>query len=460
MKNLDTIAAFATPPGNGSIGIIRISGILTKKVAFLILKKIPSNRLAEYLSFYDLNGKLIDKGIAIFFAKPNSYTGEDVLELQGHGGQIVLDILLTCVISIKGIRIANPGEFSERAFINEKIDLIQAEAIYDIINANSTAAVKCAINSIKGDFSLYINNILKIINKLRIRIEASIDFSDHNIDVINLNEIQDNINYIISLINKLKIESNNGIVLREGMNIVIVGDSNVGKSSLFNLLSKKEVSIVTEIKGTTRDIIHEYINIDGLVINLIDTAGIRYTKNKIEKIGISKTWNEIKNADHILYVYDSNQKKHISNNEIFKKIKKIIKFSNKITIIFNKSDINKKQICIQKTKINNKIYTVINLSTKYNIELGINILKNHLKKILLHKTTDEGIYISRRRHFYFLEKSYICLLNCKNHIQNNNAYELIAEELMLSHKYLNKILGKFKSNNLIKDIFSKFCIGK
>ncbi|MGK2896975.1 MAG: tRNA uridine-5-carboxymethylaminomethyl(34) synthesis GTPase MnmE [Candidatus Makana argininalis] len=460
MTNLDTIAAFSTPPGNGSIGIIRISGNLTKKVAYLILKKIPSNRLAEYLSFFDLHGKLIDKGIAIFYSKPNSYTGEDVLELQGHGGQIVLDMLLKCVISIKGIRIANPGEFSERAFINEKIDLIQAEAIYDIINANSITAVKCAINSIKGDFSLYINNIIKTINNLRIKIEASIDFSDQNIDIVDLNEIENNINYIISLINKLKNESKNGIILREGINTVIVGESNVGKSSLFNLLSKKEISIVTEIKGTTRDIIHEYIKIDELVINLIDTAGIRFTKNKIEKIGISRTWNEIKSANHILLLFDSNKNIDISKNIIFKKIKEFIKCNSEITIIFNKSDINKKKICIKNVIINNENYTTIHLSTKYDIESGINILKNHLKNIMLNNTNDEGIFISRRRHLYLLEKSYICLLNCKNHIKNNNSYELIAEELMLCHKYLNHILGKFKSNNLIKDIFSKFCIGK
>ncbi|MFI4846821.1 MAG: tRNA uridine-5-carboxymethylaminomethyl(34) synthesis GTPase MnmE [Candidatus Makana argininalis] len=460
MKNLDTIAAFATPPGNGSIGIIRISGNLTKKASLFILKKIPSNRLAEYLSFYNLNGQLIDKGIAIFFSKPNSYTGEDILELQGHGGQIVLDMLLKCIISIKGIRIANPGEFSERAFINGKIDLIQAEAIYDLIHSNSIRAVKCAINSIKGDFSLYIKDIINIINKLRIKIEASINFSDHNIDIVNTNEIKDNIDNLISLLNKLKSESKNGILLREGMNIVIVGESNVGKSSLFNLLSKKEISIVTNIKGTTRDIIHEYIKIDDIVINLIDTAGIRYTKNKIEKIGINKTWNEIQNANHILLLYDNNKKINISKNKIFKKIKKIIKYNNQITIIFNKSDINKKKICIKNKKINNENYKIINLSTKYNFELGINILRNHLKKILINNTNDEGIFISRRRHLKLLEKSYNCLLNCKNLIINNDSYELIAEELMLSNKYLNNILGKFKSNNLIKDIFSKFCIGK
>ncbi|MFI4819027.1 MAG: tRNA uridine-5-carboxymethylaminomethyl(34) synthesis GTPase MnmE [Enterobacterales bacterium] len=460
MSNLDTIAAFATPPGNGSIGILRISGSLTKKVAYLILKKIPSNRLAEYLSFFNLNGNLIDKGIAIFFSKPNSYTGEDVLELQGHGGQIVLDMLLKCVISIKGIRIANPGEFSERAFINGKIDLIQAEAIYDIINSNSIKAVKFAINSIKGDFSLYIKDIIETINKLRIKIEASIDFSDHNINIVDLNEIKNNINYIIYIINKLKIDSKNGIILREAINIVIVGESNVGKSSLFNLLSKKEISIVTDIKGTTRDIIHEYIKIDELTINLIDTAGIRFTNNKIEKIGIERTWNEIKNANHILLLYDSNKKIDISKNKIFKKIKNIIKYNNSITIIFNKSDINKKKICIKEININNENYSVINLSTKYNIELGINILRNHLKKILISNNNDESLFLSKRRHFYFLEKSYICLLKCKNHIKNNCSYDLISEELMLSHKYLNNILGKSNYNNLIKNIFSKFCVGK
>ncbi|MFT8229572.1 MAG: tRNA uridine-5-carboxymethylaminomethyl(34) synthesis GTPase MnmE [Enterobacterales bacterium] len=455
-KCLDTIIAIATPIGCGGIGILRISGILVKYVANKILGKIPLPRYAEYLSFKNKYGNLIDKGIVLFFPKPNSFTGEDVLELHGHGGPIVLDMLLKEIISIKNIRIANPGEFSERAFMNNKIDLLQAEAICDLINATSEQSVKSSINSLQGFFSKKINVLSKSLINLRAYIEASIDFSTEEINVLTNSKINIYLNDLIMQIKKIYSDVSQGIILKEGITIVIFGIPNVGKSSLLNILTQKDTAIVTNIAGTTRDILKEHINIEGMPVNIIDTAGVHNTNNKIELIGIEKTWNEIKKANHILYIVDSSQFSKDDNPEniIPLRLKNNISSNNQVTIIRNKSDITKEQTSIV-TKCGFKIITI---SARYGY--GIKLLKEHIKKCVGFKGYNESMFIARRRHLEELKTAIKHLKNCKKVLEYNKYYEIISEELHLAHKSLYNIMGKYNSNDLLKKIFSDFCIGK
>lgn len=449
----ETIAAIATPVGRGGIGILRISGNLSTMVAKKILGIIPPKRQALYLPFLGKNNIVLDKGIALFFESPNSFTGEDILELQGHGSPIVLDMLLKRITSLPNIRIARPGEFLERAFLNNKLDLTQAESIADLINANSNQAAKAAINSMQGMFSFHINELIKLIINLRTYIEASIDFSNEEINFLSNNKIKLNLKKIIIKINEIKKKSHQGILLQEIIKIVIVGKPNVGKSSLINLLAEKEIAIVDKVKGTTRDVLRENIQIDGINLQIIDTAGLRKTNNIVEQIGVKKTWNEIKHADHILLIVDSTDVSFQETDLIWSKFVKKILFNIPTTIIRNKIDLTRENVGIYKKKN----YSVINLSVKNNI--GINLIFKHLKKSIGLIGSIEGNFIARRRHLNSIKIIYQHILNSIKYI-NINSYELLAEELKLAHKELNTITGEFTSNDLINNIFSNFCVGK
>ncbi len=451
----DTIIALATPPGKGGISIIRISGNLSLKISKIILHKILPIQKAEYLSFFDLKKNILDKGIALFFASPNSFTGEDILELHCHGSPITVDLLLKCILNIPGIRIANPGEFTERAFLNKKLDLIQAEAIADLINANSIQSANQAINSLQGLFSSKINYLNEQIINLRVYIESMIDFSDSQIDFLSKNELKEKFNLIINDIKKEFLNTFKNSIYKEEFKIVLVGKPNSGKSSLFNILSNKSNAIVTSIAGTTRDILKENININGINICLIDTAGLHSTKNKIEKIGIKKTLNEIKQADHIFYLIDSNFIKKLNLNNIFYKFQKKISSNVLITFILNKADISKEKIGI----INNKNYSIITISIKTN--KGIDILKKYLfEKISSINFVEQNHLLIKHRNLNLLNIVIKHLRKAKILLLQNNYIDLVAEELRLAQISLDKITGKFTTDDLLKKIFSKFCIGK
>ncbi|QCI23069.1 tRNA uridine-5-carboxymethylaminomethyl(34) synthesis GTPase MnmE [Buchnera aphidicola] len=453
--NNDTIVSRVTPEIRCNIGIIRVSGPLASKASMKVLGKVPLARYASYLPFLDITGKILDRGIALWFPKPRSFTGEDSLELQGHGNPIIIDLLIANILSVPTIRLAKPGEFSERAFLNGKMDLVQAESIVDLINANSEQAARAALQSLQGLFSFHINKLVKKITKLRVTIEALINFSEE----MHYNykyDIESKINELILLLNNIYNVSIQGTILREGIKIVICGYPNSGKSSLLNVLSCINRSIVTDIPGTTRDLIYECININGLLFHLVDTAGLRVTGDIIERIGIKFAWKEINLADHILFVIDgsSNLHEQVMNYSNFIEL-----LSNNvgITIVFNKSDLLNFKINFDYFKNSNYIL----VSTKTG--KGIKKLRTHLYnlfKINKFSENNEGIFLARRRHIKILIDVLNHIKYSKKNWKINDNIELLAEDLRICHENLNNITGAFTSDQLLSDIFSDFCIGK
>ena len=335
----DTIAAIATPPGRGGVGIIRVSGKLAETVAQKILKRSLSVREATYLPFYDHNQTVLDEGIAILFKGPNSFTGEDVLELQGHGGPIILDLLLKEILSL-GVRLARPGEFSERAFLNDKLDLAQAEAIADLIESTSEHAARSAVRSLQGEFSQKVHELVEALIHLRIYVEAAIDFPEEEIDFLSDGKVLGDLDNIIGDIKRLQSQAQQGSILREGMTVVIAGKPNAGKSSLLNALAGKDSAIVTDIPGTTRDVLREHIHIDGLPVHIIDTAGLRESDDKVEQIGIERAWKEIEQADQIILVADSNEVSEFTPHAIDSAFERFEPFKEKLLIVANKIDVS------------------------------------------------------------------------------------------------------------------------
>ncbi|QLB12365.1 tRNA modification GTPase trmE [Bisgaardia hudsonensis] len=449
----ETIVAQATPIGRGGIGILRVSGPLATKVALEILGKCPKPRIADYLPFKDSDGTILDQGIALFFKAPNSFTGEDILELQGHGGQIVLDLLLKRILQVKGLRLAKPGEFSEQAFLNDKLDLTQAEAIADLIDATSEQAARSALKSLQGEFSKKINLLVDDIIYLRTYVEASIDFPDEEIDFLADGKIETKLRNIINQLNDIKKEAKQGSILKEGMKVVIAGRPNAGKSSLLNVLAGREAAIVTDIAGTTRDILREHIHIDGMPLHIIDTAGLRDATDEVERIGITRAWNEIEQADRILLMLDTtdtSQDLEQVRSEFLTKLPKGIP----VTIIRNKVDLSGET----EAKFEDNNMTIINLSTKTG--QGINLLRGHLKTSMGYQSSSEGGFLARRRHLEALEKADKHLQSGLIQLMEYKAGELLAEELRLVQNHLSEITGKFTSDDLLGNIFSSFCIGK
>lgn len=454
MENQETIAAQATAPGRGGVGIIRVSGSLAREVANKVLGKCPKTRFAEYLPFKNLKGDELDQGIALFFEGPNSFTGEDVLELQGHGGPVLLDMILKEICQINKVRIAKPGEFSERAFLNDKMDLTQAEAIADLINANSEQAAQSALHSLQGQFSKHINKLVEQVIHLRMYVEAAIDFPEEEIDFLSDGKVSGDLNAIIAQLNEVTSQAKQGSIMREGMRVVIAGRPNAGKSSLLNALAGRDAAIVTDIAGTTRDVLREHIHIDGMPLHIIDTAGLRESPDIVEQIGIQRAWDEINQADRVLFMLDATDTDETDPHKIWPEFIDKLPEKMEITVIRNKVDLSKEQIGSQ--EINNQ--TIINLSAKNNS--GIDLVKDHLKQIMGYKGSTEGGFMARRRHLEALNHASEHLDIGKTQLEMHIAGELLAEELRLTQQYLNEITGEFTSDDLLGQIFSSFCIGK
>jgi len=450
MGNADIIAAIATPPGRGGVGVVRISGKDLQQIIQEILGLFPKSRHARLSNFKDENGLIIDQGIAVFYPSPHSYTGEDVLELQGHGGPAVMDMLLSRCLSL-GARLAQPGEFTLRAFLNNKLDLAQAESVADIIDASTGEAVRCAMRSLQGEFSAAIHKLTQTIIDLRMLIEATLDFPEEETSFLRCPDIYSQLENIKSDLGGIISAARQGSLLREGIQVVLVGQPNVGKSSLMNKLAKEEVAIVTATPGTTRDAIRETIQIDGVPIHLIDTAGLRETDDEIEKIGIARAWAAIEKGGLVLLLTDCRYGLTSEDQGILDRLPAGVPLIH----IANKIDLLKKLPCTPDKK--EKIY----LSAKTGD--GIEQLRQRLLEIVGWKSgssTSEGLFMARRRHLKALSDTNKHLEDaCKITKQEIRA-ELLAEELRLAQLALSSITGEFSADDLLGEIFSRFCIGK
>lgn len=450
----DTIVAQATPIGRGGVGILRVSGPLASKVAESVLGKTLTPRMANYLPFKDSNGEMLDQGIALFFKAPNSFTGEDVLELQGHGGQVILDILLKRILEVEGVRIARAGEFSEQAFLNDKLDLAQAEAIADLIDATSEQAARSALKSLQGEFSNKINQLVDSVIYLRTYVEAAIDFPDEEIDFLADGKIEGHLNDIIQQLNGVRQEAKQGAILREGMKVVIAGRPNAGKSSLLNALAGREAAIVTDIAGTTRDVLREHIHIDGMPLHIIDTAGLREASDEVERIGIARAWEEIAQADQVLLMIDSTEQKVDDFKAEWAEFLAKLPPNMPVTVIRNKVDLSGEPEGLEQLEN----FTLIRLSAQ--TKVGVDLLREHLKKSMGYQSSTEGGFLARRRHLQALEEAAEHL--ARGHVQLTQFFagELLAEELRMVQNALSEITGQFTSDDLLGNIFSSFCIGK
>lgn len=454
MFSTDTIAALATAPGRAGVGIIRISGPATKAIAQAILHKVPKPRYADYLPFFDSQHQILDQGIALYFPGPNSFTGEDVLELQGHGGPVLLDMLLRQVINQPGVRLARPGEFSERAFLNDKLDLAQAEAIADLIDASSEQAAKSAMQSLQGEFSRRIHELVEKVIHLRMYVEAAIDFPDEEIDFLSDGKVAAELAEIITDLATIKKQAAQGSILREGMKVVIAGRPNAGKSSLLNALAGREAAIVTDIAGTTRDVLREHIHIDGMPLHIIDTAGLREATDQVEQIGIERAWKEIEQADRVLFMVDGTTTDATVPQQIWPEFVDRLPARLGITVIRNKADLTSEplQPSLAATA------PVFRLSAKTGE--GIDALREHLKQCIGFDASVEGSFLARRRHLDALDKANEHLQTGHEQLHSYIAGEILAEELRLTQQHLNEITGEFSSDDLLGRIFSSFCIGK
>ena len=445
-NNADTIAAIATASSAGGIGVVRISGSLAPTIAAQILGNCPAPRYAAYLPFYDANQQLIDRGIAIYYQNPHSYTGEDVLELQAHGGTALMQILLARSIEL-GARQAAPGEFTRRAYLNDKIDLAQAEAVADVINATTAEAARSAMRSLSGEFSESINQLLTKLINLRMFVEACLDFPEEEIDFITEGKVASKLEAIADELTLVFAKAKQGSILREGLHIVLVGQPNVGKSSLMNQLSGEEVAIVTPIAGTTRDAIKNMIQINGLPLHIVDTAGLRDTEDEVEKIGIARTHQALENAQVALLLVDA-------AHGISEKEKSILaRLPHEIDKIWvhNKIDTTKEAAKIVDKSNETHIY----LSAKTGA--GVELLKQHLLNIAGYQQNMEGVFMARARHLEAMSLVKKYLSNARTQIK---FAELLAEELKLAQVALASITGEFTPDDLLGEIFSKFCIGK
>jgi tRNA modification GTPase len=444
----DTIAAVATPPGRGGVGIVRVSGPRAAAVARGILGTVPRPRRAVHRPFLDDAGAVIDTGIALYFPGPGSFTGEDVVELHGHGGPVVMDMLLQRTLQL-GARQSRPGEFSLRAFLNDKIDLAQAEAIADLIDSASQAAARSATRSLQGVFSQRIRDLVEELTQLRMYVEAAIDFPEEEIDFLSDGRIAGWLQAVIERLAAVQAAARQGTLLREGMTVVIAGCPNAGKSSLLNALACRDAAIVTDVPGTTRDLLREYISIDGMPLHVVDTAGLRDDPDPVESKGIERAWNAIDRADRVLLVIDDQRGMDSAVQAITQRLPPSVP----VTHVYNKIDLTSRPPGVQEGDPPR-----IGISAKNGA--GMEALCRHLTDSMGYHTSGEGAFIARRRHLEALERAAAFLEQGRSQLQENGAGDLLANDLYYAQQALGEITGEFTSDDLLGRIFSEFCIGK
>jgi tRNA modification GTPase len=446
MPKPDLIAAIATAPGRGGIGVVRVSGLDLAPMAQAVLGKCPPPRHASYLDFLEADGAVIDRGIALYFPSPHSYTGEDVLELQAHGGPAVLQLLLQRCLNL-GARLAEPGEFTRRAYLNDKLDLAQAEAVADLIEASTTQAAQSAVRSLTGEFSRHIHDMRDRLVNLRMYVEACLDFPEEEIDFISQGGVAEKLAGVAAELESVFCGARQGNLLREGIHVVLIGQPNVGKSSLMNQLAGEEVAIVTPIAGTTRDTIKSEIQIAGVPLHIIDTAGLRETEDEVERHGIARTWRAAESAQIALILVDAAHGITETEKSILGRLTGV---SHQVWV-HNKIDLAQSP---PKT-VDQDGTTHIHLSAKTGE--GMELLRAHLLKLAGWQAGGEGVYMARERHLRSLAEVRECLQLAAANLKQP---ELLAEELRLAQKSLNEITGEFTSDDLLGEIFSRFCIGK
>jgi tRNA modification GTPase len=449
----DTIAAIASAPGRGAVGVIRVSGPNVPQIAGSMLGSLPPPRVAQLAHFLGGGGDSIDQGLALYFPAPASYTGEHVLELQGHGGVLVLDLLLKRLLEL-GCRMARPGEFSERAFLNGKIDIAQAEAIADLIDAGSAAAARAAIRSMQGEFSAHVHALQAQITELRTLVEAAIDFPDEELDFVPGSILGERIAKIFIGFDRIFAAARQGALLREGLNVVIAGKPNAGKSSLLNRLVGDEIAIVTDQPGTTRDVLRQQVHFDGMPVNLIDTAGLRATADVVEAEGVRRAVAELGRADRVLYILDAAAPVSESGAADLAAELKELPQGVPVTLIFNKIDLTGAQASVDESRDPPQVL----LSAKNGA--GLDLLRAHLKSRAGYRSGESGALSARRRHLDALERARSSVVQAAQILTTSRAFELFAEELRRAQLALGEITGEFSSDDLLGEIFSSFCIGK
>ncbi len=444
----DTIAAIATPAGRGAVGIVRLSGRRVGEIGRAMLGRLPRPRHALYAGFRDAHGRMIDQGVALYFRAPASFTGEDVLELQGHGGPVVMDMLLQRSLEL-GARLAEPGEFARRAFLNDKIDLAQAEAVADLIDSQTQAAARSAVRSLSGEFSERVRVLMDEIVHLRVFVEAAIDFPEEEIDFLADGQVATRVDQIDTGLAALLRKAHTGRLLRDGMTLVIAGLPNAGKSSLMNALTGQDSAIVTHLPGTTRDVLREQIAIDGLPVHIIDTAGLRDPDDVVEREGVRRAREQIACADHALWVFDAYtdpDARGLTAADLPARLA--------VTRIRNKVDLTDTS-----PGLHDHLGTPeIALSAKCGE--GIDLLRNYIKALVAFDGAGEGDFSARRRHLEALTRAQRCLHDGQRALLQGQSGELLAEDLRQAHLALSAITGEYSADDLLGEIFSSFCIGK
>ena len=443
----DTIVAIATAAGRGAIGIIRISGADTARLGAALLGGLPPARVASLRRFRDSDGGILDEGLAVFFPAPASFTGEPALELYAHGGAVVLDRLVQRLLEL-GARIARPGEFTERAFLNGKLDLAQAEAVADLIDAGTAAAARAALNSMQGEFSRRVHELRAQLTELRIHVEAAIDFPDEEFDVVPTPALEDRLSRVFAAFDSIAAAARQGALLREGLIVVIAGPPNAGKSTLLNALAGEDVAIVTAVPGTTRDVLRQQVHLDGLPVNLIDTAGLREGADEVEAEGIRRARAEIGRADRVLFVVDGSVEG--ASPEAIEAVPAGVP----VTRIVNKIDLLG---LAPRVELEGAV-TQISLSA--HTGAGMALLRDHLKASAGYRDAESGAFSARRRHVDALNRARVLVASAAAVLRDTRAQELFAEDLRLAQRALGEITGEFTSDDLLGEIFASFCIGK
>ena len=446
----DTIVATATPPGRGGVGIVRVSGPKAPEIAAVMLGELPQARHATFARFLDERGEPVDAGLALFFPAPHSYTGEHVLELQGHGGPVVTEALVTRAIAL-GARRALPGEFTQRAFLNDKLDLAQAEAIADLIDAGSREAARAAMRSLQGEFSAMVRGLTEAVIELRTYVEAAIDFPEEEVDFLADRELTERFQKVRDHFEGVQDSARQGTLLREGMTVVIAGRPNAGKSSLMNRLAGYEAAIVTAIPGTTRDVVRERISIDGMPLHVLDTAGLRDAGDAIEEEGIRRAQAEMRRADRVLFVIDAAED---PGARAFLAERPRLPEDVPVTLVFNKCDL------ATGLPVADTVSGPPRITLSAVTGSGVDELRTHLKQVMGYHSAGAGTVSARARHLEALASARAHTEAAARQLMESRAGELVAEELRAAQQALNQITGEFTSDDLLGRIFAGFCIGK